>query len=162
MLQPKELTVDNLNFHLQPLPVMKAMRLDKKVVSLILPIFGGMEGASSLDTGSLFSGISKALATMPDTDFESMVMELLSTTIYCPPGGSPETLNVDIINSAFQGKLQTIYKLLFEVMKYNKFSPFVLLEDGAAMNKILTSSVLKGKAKKDGEKLDVSETLLDA
>lgn len=134
MITSKIVVLDGLSFNIQPLPALTAMRLDKKVLTVVLPAISGFKNLSldaELDLEALSRGISEALGRLPDSDFETLVIDLLACVIYMPKGETPvELTSIQQINAVFCGQIILIYKLLFEVMRFNKFSPFALLEGG--------------------------------
>lgn len=169
MIEPKNIEIDGLEFYSQPLKVLKAIRLDKQICSLILPALGSLDleklsmdtDLKGLDLSTLMTGISKALETMDGDVFENFLKELFQNTRYIGKGSTPEELNDEVINKIFQGKLFLIYKLAFEVMKYNKFTPFELVGDGKVMEAINISVNPKRKPKTLGKKSGKSASLLD-
>lgn len=164
MLEPKSIVIDGMAFQFQPLPAMRALRLDKRVVTLIVPVIGSMKEFSldaEIPLDQVAQGISTALQGLSDSDFETLVADLLSTVVHQPSGEPPIQLEPQSINKYFQGKLMTLYKVAFEVMRYNKFSPFALLEGGAAMRQIISSLGPKKKGSKSGNESETSGSLLE-
>lgn len=154
MLEPKKFKVEGLEFYTQPLPVMTAMKLDKRVLALILPALDGLKGMKmddEVDFGSLFPAISDSLVKLPDGEFEDLVLRLLSQTAFLEKGQTPIEINdPKVLDKIFGGALITLYKVLFEIMRYNKFSPFALMGDGFGMSKIHTSVEQTKKESKTG------------
>ena len=155
MLAVTKIIVDGMSFQLIPLPALKALRLDKKVVTVLIPAISGLKELNldaQIDLESLSRGISEALSRLSDDDFENLAIDLLSSVTYIPDNAVPiELTSTQEINNIFSGKLITIYKLFFEVMKYNKFSPFALLEgDGNLMSKIIGLSRPDSTKKESG------------
>lgn len=164
MIEPKTITIDGMEFNLRPLPIMKALKLDKRVVTILLPVLGGVKEFSldaKVDLKTMADGVAESLSRMENKDFEELVIDLLSGVIYLEPGKGAQEITLDIINRIFQGKLSTVYKLMFEVMKFNKFSPFELVAGGNVMNKILISASTMQEEKKNGNKLEKSGNLLE-
>lgn len=154
-LENKKIIIEGKEFHLTPLPVMRALKLDKKIVSLILPIFGGIENFSleaEVDLSKMISAFSNSLSKMPDEDYQEFILSMLSTTIYCPSGGTPCEFSSENSLTVFRGNLILLYKLLWEIMKYNQFSPFVVVGGGSQMIETFISEKLKTKQKESGSK----------
>lgn len=145
MLEAKNIEIDGIQFQLNPLKGFKAIKLDKKVVGLLIPLFKGLKDFDSeLDLGKSIDGIGSALDSMKEDEFEKFTIDLLSTTIILIDGKPPMEIDKNVIDTEFQGNTIIFYKLLFEVMKYNKFSPFVLASGGGSRTlKTLISSALK-------------------
>lgn len=165
MIDPKTIEVDGMEFYLQPLPALKAIKLDKRIVSLLVPALGGLKDISlntNIDMETIAKGIAEALERMEDNDVEKLVVDLLDGAAYMEKGAAAQDMTANIINTLFRGKLVTLYKLMFEVMKYNKFSPFVLVGGGDAMKKIFTSLTQTKIEKENGEKLEASGNLLES
>lgn len=164
MIEPKNIELDGMKFQLQPLPSLKALRLDKKVIELLVPIFGGIKEFSldaEIDLEAVSKAFSESLGRMKDDEFEKLVTDLLSSVLYLPTGAAPQELNPETINQVFRGKISLIYKLMFEVMRYNKFSPFELVGGGNVINKILSSTGPIKIQKKNGNKSETSDGLLE-
>ena len=163
MIEPKIIEIDGLEFNLQPLPPLKSIKLDKKILSLLVPALGGLKNLSlnqEIDMETVAKGISESLQKLDDKEFEKLIVDLFSGSLFLnknvEQGEAPtEEINLGNINRIFAGSHTTIYKLMFEVMKFNKFSPFVL-GDGFAMKKIFTSPEQKDKVKKSGNKSEKS------
>lgn len=150
MLEIKEITIDGMKFQLHPLKGLKAVKLDKKVISLLLPLVEGVSDMDSqIDIGKALNGLSGAISNLEDQEYENFVCDLLSTTIIMLDKKPPEQIESSTIDEAFQGHILTLYKLMMEVMKYNKFTPFVLAGGGGftmstiagslGLNKVLKS-----------------------
>ena len=164
MIEPKTIKIDELSFYLQPLRPLKAIRLDKQILTLLLPALGGLKDLSldsNVDLGVLSKGVSDALQAMDGDDFEKFIIELFTSAQFMENGQPPQDLTDGVVNRIFSGKLFSIYKLVFEIMKFNKFTPFELVGDGNLMSKIGISVNPKKKMKKFGSKLAGSGNLLD-
>lgn len=166
MISSKKIELEGMTFNVQPLPAMTAVKLDKKVLTVVLPAISGLKNLSldsELDLGALSMAVSEALGRLPDSEFENLVIDLLSCVIYLPKGDSPvELTSIQQINSVFCGKIVLIYKLLFEVMRFNKFSPFALLEGGGlSMLKTPGSSDTKLNKNGTGNMSGMSGNLLE-
>lgn len=145
MLEVKNIEIGEMEFQLNPLKGFTAIKLDKKVVSLLIPLFKGVTDLdSTIDLGKSIDGIGKALDSMKEIEFEKFTIDLLSTTILLLDGKPPMEINKTVIDIEFQGNSIIFYQLLFEVMKYNKFTPFVLASVGGSQTlKTLIGSALK-------------------
>jgi hypothetical protein len=133
MIESKKITIDGIDFQLNPLPIFTALTLDKKVISLLLPALRDMNGMNletEIKMGSILEALGASLDKMTDDETVKFFTDLFKGVIAIPSNQPPEELNSDGFNKIFQGKLITIYKLAGEVMKYNKFTPFVLLQAG--------------------------------
>lgn len=149
MIEPKRIEIDGMSFQLVRLPAMKALRLDKKIVALLIPVISGIDNLDAeVDFAKLAGGVSEGLRALDDNDFMALVKDLLAYVTYLPEGGAPIDLNNEAaINTAFQSGLMPIYKLIIESMRYNKLSPFGFMEDGSLAN-IIPSSGAAGSATK--------------
>lgn len=137
MIEQKTITIDGIEFQLNPMNLFTALKLDKKVVSMLLPIMGNLNDLDSeVDLGEMLETLGESLEKMSDADTEKFFTDMLTKVIAIVPGGTPVQLNRSTIESVFAGKLITLYKLVGEVMKYNKFTPFELLGAGGLTNVI--------------------------
>lgn len=153
-------TIGGVKFQLTPLPVLKAARLDKQVLALIAPVLGGFKGLSleaelaDMDLEVMARGVSMALQTLPDSAFTGLLRECLESVDYLPEGATPTNLgSEDAMGSVFSGRLDLLYKVVLEVMRFNRFTPFALVEAGGGLLKIAGSKKDSEKAGKGGLKL---------
>jgi hypothetical protein len=148
MLDIQNITIDGMEFQLVPLPILKAARLDKKVISILTPVLGTVKSLDDeIDLGKVI-----------DEEYEKFIIDLCSTVTCHKPGQPPVQLMGENINELFKGALKTLYKLMYEVMKYNKFSPFALMADSGNLTTIM--SLFAGQeetTKEDGKELETSE-----
>jgi len=162
MITPETKYINKKKFYFQPLGLFKALKLDKKIITLLLPALSRMKNLkldSEIDLGAMFGAVAEALGGMKDEDFISLIKELLSTTQHLPESGQPEDLTEDLIlTKVFTGDLMGVYKLLFEVMKFNKFSPFELMGDGNKMEQISSLLSKNEKQKEIGNKSEKSDS----
>ena len=163
MLTTETKTIDGVKFQFQPLPVLKAARLDKRVLALIAPVLGGFKGLNmdsnmaDLDLEAVARGVALALQTLPDTEFTGLLRECLETVVYLPEGAAPAPLGTEeAMGQVFTGRLDLLYRVVVEVMRFNRFTPFALLELGGGLRQILGSNGETAKVKKGGLKLDRS------
>jgi hypothetical protein len=157
MLKNKQINIGDKSFQLNPLPALRALKLDKKVVTMIIPVFKGFEGLDQeINLGAAIEAVSEALLKLEDNEYEKFILDILSTVQYLPSGKAPIEIDSDVINNQFSGEIMSIYRLIFEVMKYNRFSPFEMVGDGNEMMKILFSGFQKQSGKDSNQE---SETL---
>jgi len=158
LLEIKTITIDNKKFQMHPLPAIRALKLDKKIVSLLLPVLSGVDGFSldaEINLSTSITALSNSLMNMKENDFIELVKDMLSTIVYLPDGNVPIEIQSDEdINTIFQGSIITIYKLIWEVMRYNSFSPFVVVAGGNGMIQTFFSAKAKTEIKEDGKKLE--------
>lgn len=162
MIEPKRIDIDGMSFQMVRLPAMKALRLDKKIVALLIPVISGIENLDAeVDFAKLASGVSDGLSALDDSDFMTLVKDILAHVTYLPEGGAPIDLNNEAaINAAFQDGVMPIYKLIIESMRYNKLSPFGFMEDGSLMSIIPSSGAAESATKKNTNKSGKSASLL--
>jgi hypothetical protein len=152
----KNVNVDGLEFQINLMDPLDALALDKKVVGLLLPMAGEIQNLNSeINIGSILNGLSDSFMKMPKEDFKEFIVDMFSCVI-CN-GSPPLQLTRDQINKTFKGKLFSIYKLIWEVMKFNKFSPFELLGAGGVTMETLISNMGINSGDKPGPELEKSE-----
>lgn len=159
MLDIQNVTIDGMEFQLVPLPSLKAARLDKKVISILAPVFGTVKSLDDeIDISKVVDVVMDALSKLSDEEYEKFIIDLCSGVTCHKPGQPPVQLMGENINELFRGALKTLYKLMYEVMKYNKFSPFALMADSGNLTMIM--SLFAGQeetTKEDGRELETSE-----
>jgi hypothetical protein len=162
MLEPKTIEMEGETFQLTPMDPFKAQKADAKIMKVLAPLVGGLlaatggqkeaaateEGAKEPDlnvSGEVLSAaLSQALGELDSTD--ALFSDLFATVVWLPSdtaaagtnGKQLGQLSLDSkanISRAFMfigAGPQMFYRLAFEVAKYNKFTPFVLLGGGEA------------------------------
>lgn len=124
--------VDGVEVQTFPLKLRLAMRLDKKITSLILHTLSGKEGLDfanimESDVTALIGNFATALDLIDDDEYMDIVLGLLSSTQVCvEKRKNPiQITNEDSLDKAFSGVSPlTVNKILLKVMEYNKFTPF--------------------------------------
>jgi hypothetical protein len=142
-------------FHITPFDVIKALRLEKKVMSVLLPAAGGFlqnQDLSKLDSevdfSKIFTGLIDGLEKLSDDDYTKMITDMFTNVQVDMPGHPIMDLRVEKnINTVFTQNLLGVYQLFFEVMRVNKFSFFELLEKLAGIEMNLTNISGKQKVK---------------
>lgn len=98
------------------------------------------------DFSLVAQSIQRALSSLPDSVMDALMKSMLSrvTCLNCEDG--PLVLNNSHnIDKAFDGLGPvSLYKLIYEVARFNKFTPFVLAGAGDATGGILASLVPGG------------------
>lgn len=165
MIEPKKLNIDGMEFTIHPMPALRALKLDKRIITMLLPIISGFKKLdldSDIDMGAIVSGISEGMNKLDEATYEKLVIDMLSNVQCIPPGGEACQLDsAGSIDRVFVGNLLTVYKLMFEVMRHNKFSPFALVGDGNGIKKILSSFGRTVKEKQTGKASEKLESLLE-
>ena len=135
MTEPKDVEIDGLKFQLRPIKPLLALRLDKKLVSLLLPVFKDIKNLdTNFDLGSIFNALSGSLETLSDDDFEKFIVDMFSTTIHLSDTDGVLEVTKDKLDTIFVGKLFSIYKLLWEIMEYIYFVPILLKDHSIKSN----------------------------
>ena len=146
-MESVEKILDDIKFTINKFNPMKALQAERKLMSILIPIVSGIfsgkdkesDGKSILDSNIDFSMIGesfqKAFGSLSELEFENLVIQTLSNIqaeiLNSPPVqiNNKENFNKVFINIT---SLTTIYKLIFEVMKVNKFCFFDILGGGNA------------------------------
>lgn len=143
-IKPKKVILDGVEFHIQPFKGMQALKLERKVTILLLPIFSSIfsEGINlsnimdlDLDFNKIGKGMQDGIGNLSDSEFEDLVLSMLRNT-QTTYDKRPEFINETVFDAVFTGKLFLVYKLIFEVMKVNKFSFLELVGGGIEMGTI--------------------------
>ena len=146
-----------------PMNPIKALILDKRVLSLLAPLLAGLKGVKpdateedvELDFEAISRGLQDALGNFSDTDYEKFVNDLLQYVTVKTNNGALACNDSRAIG-VFSGNLQLIYKLMIEVMRFNKFTPFALVDSGVGIRGIVTSLVPQSTQKENGTPSETS------
>lgn len=161
MLDPLNITIDGLDFQYMPLSPVEVLKLDKTLLGLLAPALAGMskkDGKLDIDLSVSAPALGNLLIQLPDEQFMAFATRLLGRTT-CITGGTNLMSSAAAFNKVFaESSVVTIYKVLFEALKYNKFSFFELAASGAAMLKTLGLSEQTPKTEGTGEQSGSSET----
>lgn len=160
MLDPIEKEISGYTFTLHPLNPFKAAVLDKKLITLLVPIIAGFKDLDEnnleesldqmLDFKAISEGISTALGNMKDADFEYFIKELLKSAIVQTRTNGAHVCTDPKGEEVFEGNVFLIYEVIFEIMRFNKFSPFALAGRGEGIKQMVSSVVPRGKQKRRG------------
>lgn len=139
-MDSKNTQIDGISFTILPLQGLKALRLDKKVVSMLLPAFKAIKNVDTeINLGELFGALSESLDKLSESDLEKFLLDMFSTTTAIPQGQAPTQLDQNGIDKVFVKNPLAIYKLVWEVAKFNNFTPFALMGGGLEIIKTLFS-----------------------
>lgn len=163
MIDPKDIVIEGREFQLMPMASRKASKLDIKVMKILSPALGALDGLAmvkkdkpkaeseeqggeedDVDFDLKFDKLATAMGSVLgeldskayDTLLREMFAEVTGTTL---KGGAllmDSDKNIDLCMEGLPP--MAIYRLLYEVARFNKFSPFALAENGSAMSTILS------------------------
>lgn len=160
----KNVTIDGENFTLQPLLGTTVMKLNNTIAVLLAPLLASIEGFEfdldkelNLDFDKIVKSFTTAVIGLDGDKFISFVVGMCSTTLYQPEGEPHLQMNKNIIDNKFRGKTIIIYKLLWEIMRYNKMLPFGIWGDGGLTGLTSIFQTAKRSRKPGGDKLEKSE-----
>ena len=155
----KTIEIDGIQFQITLMPALKAAVLDRKVNVMLIPTLSGVMEKEDLDAeidlNMLIQNLGDGLMKLSDAEYENLITSLLSSVTAVGNEGAMQLNTTDNINKIFGKKLITIYKLIFEVMKFNGFSVFGLVGDGLGIGKINSSNTLAKEIQKFGMKSEV-------
>jgi len=142
-----QVVVNQKKFALGLIPARTLLALDARVCLVIAPILdlmsmykpegGGIRIQITPEIIKAFKdAIMQILAGDDGAKFTAVVLELCGWATYLQDAGSPVEVrgNEDAI---FRDGVWDMYELAFEVGRYNKLSPFVLLADGGPAKGII-------------------------
>lgn len=160
-----DVTVSGMRFQVHAMPVLKAARLDKRVLASLAPVLGGLQGmdldsdVQDVNMEAVSRGVAVGLQTLTDGEFTGLLRECLETVVYLPEGAPPVELNNEAaIGEVFGGQLDALYQLTVEVMRINRFTPFAMwARFGGQISQIVGSVKVNKKPGKGGLKLAKSE-----
>ena len=161
MLQPMTKAIGEYEFSFLPLSPFKGLILEKKVLTLLAPIIGGLKNLDGLagnesdeeriddvvDFAAISRGIGEALTRFTDSELESFAKGLLANVTVVVPGEGAFACDSFKGSQVFTGNFSLMYQVMIEVMRFNKFSPFALWELGGGIEGI-TSFVKPNKTPK--------------
>jgi hypothetical protein len=127
-----KIEIGGVTYHVGRLKARVALGLDKEVIGVILRAFGDGAGGildKDMDIDAISKLIAAALESLPWVKFESLILRLFSCVTVAPKGKPAVQIDNESFDDVFEGvELFDIYKLAYEVMRLNRFSPFVLAE----------------------------------
>jgi len=144
MIETIDVNVDGLKFSIQQFTARQALRLEKKTITVLSPVLKVLSDDNvksikknkkssldqDIDISKIANVIQEILQNFSDDDFENYVFKMFENVICYEEGSTPTQMTSEIFDRIFVGKNITIYKLLIEVMKANKFSFFGLMGGG--------------------------------
>lgn len=152
-LKTEKREIDGLVFHITQFPARKSIKLEKRTITYLAPMLKMLEGFKSLDDEVDFSaivcGIQDVLLNLNEDTLEHFIFAMLEyTSIVIKDGNGKEKitkLEADIFDIVFIGKNITVYKLILEIMKVNKFAFFALMGGGGDLTGIFSKMMPKQK-----------------
>lgn len=168
--------IDGVKFHIVQFPGRKVIRLEKRTIELILPILGKIapggdkeedsdknkkKGFLDLDISGAVLAFQDTLSSLSDQEFEDYIFSMIDYTKAELKIGNSVTMvelrDKEKFDMVFCGiSTLTIYKLLFEIMKVNRFAFFELV-GGMGIDLMSFFNVLKKKKtelSQESEKLE--------
>lgn len=151
-LKSEKKEIDGLKFEIIQFPARKSLKLEKRTLTYLAPMLSLLEGFSSLDNNidmvHVAKSIQNTLLNLDEEALESFIFAMLETTnIYTKNANGQEQIlkinNPEIFDYIFIGKNITVYKLLIEVMRVNKFAFFELLAGSGLLIDIFQSAKQK-------------------
>jgi hypothetical protein len=159
-------------FQINPIPLTRALKLNRKVERLTINALKALEslkeplidmflsdGSDDVSDEEMIDMLRKAniektlgviqevISTMNDAEFEQFIKEMFKDVKCVVEGlGAVEVTDDQYFDKIFAGAVASIYPLLYEVMKYNNFTPFAVAGIGKLMNKINGSTMPAEKA----------------
>lgn len=144
MIEDKQTELDGHKVQITAFTAMKAVRLKFKYINLLGPgLFNTLKGAKKLEGSIMESdisgegiaeGLEKILNKLSEDKFEQLMLELLQNV-------KVDGLSVGDLagfNQVFSGNVALIYRVIWEVLKFNYGSFFVVGGIGQAIKGILT------------------------
>ena len=166
--------IDGIEFYITQTPGLKVQRIERKTNILLLPIISNlipkdikdsknkksiMDMLLDIDLSGAILSLKDALSGMDDKEYESYVFSMVEYTKAKKEKEQPvELKNPDNYDKLFTGVSPlTLYKLLFEIMRFNRFSFFELV-GGLGMDLTNISTLFKKKMNELNENLEKSES----
>ena len=153
MKDPIQVPIDGKVFNLSPMKARKVGELERKLLKSLAPLPAGMGGVLSLlpdlakegdkslllqdalgmvDLSRVSMGVQDALASLPDHEFDALLVGMCSSvSTHIEGKGNCTLITGDLIDAALESTSQ-MYKLMYEVARFNKFLPFGLVGAGDA------------------------------
>lgn len=165
MLTPVTKTFDKVQVTFTPLPILSASALDARVTALVLPLLKFLQGLLEkkdvdlskldIDLDLLGQCMSQVLSGISSSEQQVLIVESLKGCTVLIQGSAPvEITDAGTLNKAFLGQdLITLYRIVFEAWRYNKLSPFALVDRFGLSVKTSTENGQPSGAKLSGLKL---------
>ncbi len=140
------ITINGIKFQIIPFNARKATNVERKLMCILLPVVapmlnskGGLDG--DIDMSTMGLAFQQAFGSLSDNEFFDLILETLSSTTAVLKDKAPILIeNEQAFNEVFTGSTLTIYKLIWEIIKVNKFC-FLELMDG--LRTTITDSSVK-------------------
>jgi len=144
-LKTKTVEIDGMKFHINQFPARKCIKLEKRTITYLAPMLTMLDGFKSLDDEidftKIIKGVQEVLMNLEETALEQFIFDLLEYTAVEMKNADGKSVSSSMLTKetttgqtifdvVFIGKNITVYKLLFEVMKVNKFAFFELMGGG--------------------------------
>lgn len=155
-LKTEKKEIDGLIFYINQFPARKCIKLEKRTLTYIAPMLNMLDGISNLneeiDFTKIVNGVQQVLQNLEEEALEQFIFDMIEgTSVGIKNANGKETIlllnseNGMTFDTVFRGKNLTVYKLLLEIMKINKFGFFELLGGGGLKIDILSSMISSQK-----------------
>lgn len=138
--------IDGLKFYINQFPARKCIKLEKRTITYLAPMLNMLDGIKDLESDIDFSKIVKAvqevLLNLDENTFENFIHDMVEyTTVEMKneDGKSVRAVSLHddtIFDVVFVGQNKTVFLLLLEIMKVNKFAFFELMGGGGTITGI--------------------------
>lgn len=152
MIETKEVNIEDMKFSIQQFHAMTSLKLEKRTLTLLAPLLNILKGDKKsmldeeIDMEVLTSSAQEILLNLDDNVFEEYIKDMVAFSfVTLENSATPVQLNnMQVFNGVFAGKNSVIFKLLFEIMKINKFAFFELVGGGEGIIN-LSKNMIKSK-----------------
>ncbi len=139
----KNINIDGMEFQLNKLKALKALKLEKKIMAVASPVISSTMNTGDLDKELDFSVVGKAFATalesLDEDEYEKLLLDAVSNVTFLGDKQAPQLITKSVFDIIFVGNLLTVYKLIYEIMKFNKFCFFEMVGNGKLTEIISTT-----------------------
>ena len=159
MFEQKEKIIDDLKFMVSPFPAGEAIRLQAYLMKLLGPAFARMVGAiksgslsgmldQEIDGEAAADALRMLFSVLDEDTLMALIQRLLKNVICDFPTAEGKVLFDftskfdERLTIVFQGKLLTIYKVMFFVLEVNYPDFFLKIKSGIGFRKTTPPSAL--------------------
>jgi len=155
-LKTEKKEIDGLIFYINQFPARKCIKLEKRTLTHIAPMLNMLDGISNMndeiDFTKIVNGVQQVLQNLEEEALEQFIFEMIGgTSVGIKNANGKETIimlnseNGQIFDTVFRGKNLTVYKLLLEIMKVNKFGFFEFMGGGGEITGIFGKMIPSAK-----------------
>lgn len=160
MIETKRIVIDEVLFEIHQFTARECQKIELMTIKILSPLLNALGDIvkakkvklDEIDISAFVQPIQEILCGLDEVTYDRYINRIIAETYadFKQDGSmKPTSLkNEDIFNAVFIGRTILLYKLLIEIMKFNKFAFFGLMGGGGILQMDTSNEQKKDNKKK--------------